>query len=69
VENKAWRAPAPKQLSKLSHQTIEELRVRFGPNWGIKTIAHEKKKAREYKPLTDDDLRKLYGPRHDEAAE
>jgi hypothetical protein len=60
VEDKAWRPSVPKQLRRLSHETIEELHARFGPNWGLKIVAQQQQKKREYKPFTDDELRNLY---------
>jgi hypothetical protein len=63
VENKAWQPPPPKQLSKLTHQTMEELQARYGPSWGIKVIQQEGYKRKTYKPFTDDELKSLYRKR------
>jgi hypothetical protein len=46
-------------------QTLDEIKRRFGPDYGIKDLAQAVEKKRPYQSLTDDELRRLY-PRHDE---
>lgn len=66
----AWQpAVAQHILPKHLHERLEELHQRFGPSWGIKDMGGRKQAPRPWRSPTDDELRALYGPRHDEAAE
>jgi hypothetical protein len=61
VEDLRWEPPAPKQLrSKLTHETIEQLRARYGANWGLKVMQVQKRLRREWHSLSDEELRARY---------
>jgi hypothetical protein len=65
-EREGWKPPAPQLVMPRQHrETLEEIKRRFGPNYGIKDLAKAIEKKRPYQSLTDDELRRLY-PRHDE---
>jgi hypothetical protein len=49
-EIEGWEPPAPKQLERrLNRPTLEELRAKYGPNWGLKVIEHETQAKRAWK--------------------
>jgi hypothetical protein len=60
-EHDGWKPPMPKQLSlRLSHETIQELRERYGPNWGLKLMQHQSVARQVAKPYSNEELRALY---------
>jgi len=68
-EQEGWAPPPPKRISeRLTHETLTELRARFGPNWGLKLTHEEKRSRRAWRSPTDDELRARYR-RQPEAAE
>jgi hypothetical protein len=69
VEDPHWVPPQATRrqpTSRKYHDTLEELRARHGSTWGIQQMDRRRPAHRDYKPLTDDDLRRIYGKRHDE---
>jgi hypothetical protein len=52
--------------ARLTHATDAELRARYGQHFGI---SQQKRYAKPYKSPTDDELRALYGKRHDDPDE
>lgn len=59
-----WK-PAPPRLvtPRELRASLEQLRARYGPTWGIKAVNPVGPKKPPYRSLTDDDLRTLYPPK------
>ena len=55
------RLPAP-PVDRSNRPSLDELKAKYGPHWGLKTLNHGRRE-RELKSFTDDDLRALYPPR------
>lgn len=48
-------------------QRLAATRERYGPEWGLKGLPPFRGVSpAPWKPYTDDDLRRIYGPRHDD---
>lgn len=68
-KSKEWKPPARNQvIPRQMREKLEELKARYGPNWGIKDMGPRRKPpTKSWEPPTDDELRARYGKRHDEA--
>jgi len=67
AENPRWRPTLVRSsVPREQHETLEQLRARFGPNWGIKQMIDKPKKAFWVVP-SDDALRAHYGTREEPA--
>lgn len=68
VEEPGWK-PAPREKVRSNpYSGIDDLRARYGPNWGLQEMKKSKGKKPPWKPLSDDELRAHY-PRRRAAAE
>ena len=52
------------EKARVRRPTMDEMKARYGNNWGI--TQPKQRAAKPYVPLSDDDLRRIYGKRHDE---
>jgi hypothetical protein len=65
--NPDWKAPKPPTMtSREMHEKLAQLKARYGPNWGIKDMNKLGPRSKPFKAPTDDELRAIYGKRHDE---